>query len=507
MIPTDDRRGSPAPGFAYGSGVAARLRACTRSGPLAGADAAGEAGSLECGSLVRIELRIRGGLIEEARYQAHGCPATLAAASQACEHVNGRPFLEAASLSEERISRDIGLVPEKEYTAGIVVDALHEALTAALASSTCEAATTPAKRGGYPDSDEASVGMLVGMSGGVDSAVTALLMRQAGHRLVGLTLRFWNDPRVADERSCCSPENVRRARRVAHSLGIPHVAVDARDVFYDEVVQYFVAEYAAARTPNPCAKCNSRVRLGLLVDVGRRLGLSAVATGHYARFAGDPPRLLRGVDETKDQSYVLAEVAPEILEHFVFPLGAMRKPHVRRLAVEAGLEGHSAPESQEICFVPDDDHQRFLRERLGDLPGDIVDTSGRARGRHGGTYGYTIGQRKGLGIAAAEPLYVVALDASERRVIVGTAAEGRVGTVRVAGLTWHRDTGSGPYTIQVRSSGLPLPVAGLEISAGYLDARLTQPASGVAPGQTAVVYDGDRVIVAGTIQSTGSWHE
>ena len=497
MAPSNKDREAHTPGLAYGTGVAERLRSCTLSGALSGADAAGEAGSLECGSLVRIELRLRDGIVLEARYQAHGCPATLASASEVCAQVTGVPFLEAASVSEGKVCARLGLVPEKEYTAGIAIDALQEALTAALGGPTGEVF-------GDPASGEAHAGVLVGMSGGVDSAVTALLLKSQGRRVVGITLRFWNDPRVADERSCCSPENVRRARRVAHSLGIPHVAVDARAAFYDDVVRYFVSEYEVGRTPNPCAKCNSRVRLALLLDVAARLGLSAVATGHYARLVGTPPRLARGADKNKDQSYVLAEVAPEILEKLVFPLGERTKPEVRRMAAEAGLEGHSAPESQEICFVPDDDHRRFLQERLGSLRGDIVDTEGRVRGRHEGTYNYTIGQRKGLGIAAAEPLYVVAIDANERRVVVGTAAQGLVGAVCVAALTWHRAYQGGALFIQVRSAGSAIPLARVEMADGSLTAVLGGPASGVAPGQTAVIYEEDRVIVAGTIERTDS---
>jgi tRNA-specific 2-thiouridylase len=498
----DDNHGGQAPGLAYGTGVAQRLRTCTFSGPLERSNACGEAGSLECGSLVRVELRIVGGVIEEARYQAHGCPATLASASQVCARVTGGSFLAAASVSHSSICSDLGLVAEKEYAAGIAVDALHEALTAALGSA----------RGAVGEdfthaaaAANVQPGVLVGMSGGVDSAVAALLLKQQGHRVVGITLTFWNDPGVADERSCCSPENVRRARRVAHALGLPHVSLDARSAFYDEVVQYFISEYAAGRTPNPCAKCNSRVRLGLLADAAHRLGLARVATGHYARLVGNPPRLARGVDDTKDQSYVLAEVAPEILEHFVFPLGEMKKPEVRALAAQAGLEGHSAPESQEICFVPDDDHRRFLRERLGALGGDIVDRTGRVLGRHEGTYHYTIGQRKGLGIAAAEPLYVVALDAPGRRVVAGTAAEGRVGSVKAAGLVWHRELEPGLLAIQVRSAGAPLPVSTFESAGETISVSLLEPASGVAPGQTAVLYEADHVVVAGTIESTERW--
>lgn len=486
-------RGPQSYGLAYGSGVSERLRSCVFAGSLPQPDAVGEAGSLECGSVVRIELQLREGIVTEARYRAHGCPATLASASETCARVSGRSLLEGASLSERDVCAGIGLVAEKEYTAGIALDALHEALTAALSSAGPDPA--PVLLGSED-------GILVGMSGGVDSAVAALLTRAQGHKVVGITLRFWNDPRVADERSCCSPENVRRARRVAHGLGIPHVAIDARDVFYKNVVQYFISEYAAGRTPNPCAKCNSRVRLGLLVNVAERLGLAKVATGHYARLTGTPPRLSRGVDRDKDQSYVLAEVSPEILARFVFPLGEMRKSEVRETAARAGLEGHSAPESQEICFVPDDDHRRFLRERLGERQGDIVDTLGLVRGRHTGTYNYTIGQRKGLGIAAAEPLYVIGLDAGARRVIVGTATEGGITALRVRDLTWHGEPSGAPLAVQVRSAGAALPLESLDVEGGCLTATLAAAASGIAAGQTGVIYEGEQVIVAGTIDGT-----
>jgi tRNA-uridine 2-sulfurtransferase len=490
---TGDAREDISPGLAYGTRVAERLRSCTLSGPLERPDATGEAGSKDCGSLVRIELRIRAGFIDEARYQAHGCPATLASASQVCARVTGKSFLDAAAVAQSEVCHDLGLVTSKEYTAAVAIDALHEALTAALASPGCEV--------GLPSEP----GVVVGMSGGVDSAVAALLLKEQGFRVVGMTMVFWNDPRVADERSCCSPENVGRARRVAHSLGIPHLALDAVAPFYRDVVEYFVSEYASGRTPNPCAKCNSRVRLGMLLEAAHRLGFSHIATGHYARLAGSSPRLARGVDLVKDQSYVLAEVPPGTLEHVLFPLGGMRKPEVRARAARAGLEGHSAPESQEICFVPDDDHRRFLRERLGVLPGDIVDLEGRVLGRHEGTYNFTVGQRKGLRIAAAEPVYVVAVDAVRAAVTVGTAEEARVRTVTAEGLVWHRETSGRPLTVQVRSAGAALPVAFMTAADDQMTALLAEPASGVAPGQTAVVYEGDEVIVAGTITSTQRW--
>jgi tRNA-uridine 2-sulfurtransferase len=495
----DNGRKNAKAGLAYGAHVAERLRSCTWSGPLAGADAAGEAGSISCGSLVRIELRVRGGVIEEARYQAHGCPATLASASQVCAEVMGIPFVSAAALTEQQICSSLGLVASKESTATVALDALHQALGAALSSATLDVAADLENR--YRG------GVLVGMSGGVDSAVAALLLRDQGYPVVGVTLTLWSDPQGGDERSCCSPANVGRARRVAHALGVPHFALDASGAFYRDVVDYFVTEYASGRTPNPCAKCNSRVRLGLLLETACRLGLSNVATGHYARLTGTPPRLTRGADRSKDQSYVLAEVSPAILEHLIFPLGEMRKPEVRALAARAGLEGHSAPESQEICFVADDDHHRFLRERLGDLPGDIVDGEGSVLGQHRGTYNFTVGQRRGLHVAVGDPRYVVAIDAARRLVQVGTALECGVTGLEVEGLVWHRRPGGEPGALQVRSAGAAIPVASMHDAAGALTIALEHPAIGVAPGQTAVLYEADQVVVAGTIASTHSGPE
>lgn len=342
--------------------------------------------------------------------------------------------------------------------------------------------------------------MAVGMSGGVDSAVTALLLREQGFRVVGVTLRLWSDPEVHDERACCSPESAERAKSVAHYLGIPHLVVDSVEEFRGKVVEYFIAEYGRGRTPNPCAKCNSRLRFGLLLSVAHRLGLDSVATGHYARLLGEPAVLARGLDPVKDQSYVLAEVPPQTLGKCLFPLGSMTKPEVRALAAQAGLTERISPESQEICFVPDDDYRSFLRQRMGERPGAIVDMAGKMLGRHTGTYNFTIGQRKGLGIGFHEPLQVVALDAEEALVIVGPPDAGKVGAVELTDITLHQGVPAGPVTVQLRSQGRPL-LARVE---GERRVVLEQPEGGVAPGQTAVVYDQDRVVLAGTIVSTAS---
>ncbi len=485
----------------YSEPIVARLGSGAGVAPLKRVDATGEAGSVDCGALVRIELTLGGGAVQGTRYQAYGCPATIACAGETAARVEGKSFLEAATVSEQAIGEALGLAPGQLTSATLALEALHSALGSAAAS--IEELHPPG-----PSVDEG--GVLVGMSGGVDSAVAAMLLKHQGYRVVGVTLKLWSDPSSTDERTCCSPEAVRRARRTAHGLGIPHLTVDASEAFYREVVSYFVEQYGKGMTPNPCAKCNARVRIGLMLEIAGRLGLSRIATGHYARLGGSPPTLMRGVDRLKDQSYVLAEVSPEMLRQAVFPVGSMTKTEVKAMASEAGLEGHAVPESQEICFVANDDHRRFLCERLGERPGIIVDGEGRPIGRHSGTYNFTIGQRKGLGIASPVPLYVVAVDAERALVVAGHAEECEVRGVVVEGVVRHRLGTTFSGTVQLRSSGQAVPahVGGEEGAPGavlhddQVSIILDEPVCGVAAGQTAVMYDGDVVTLAGTIRST-----
>ena len=345
-------------------------------------------------------------------------------------------------------------------------------------------------------------GVLVGLSGGVDSAVAALVLADRGYRVTGVTLALWSDPMVTRE-AHGPQETVAQGRSVAAELGIPHVTVDAAEAFCSKVVEYFVAEYGRGRTPNPCVKCNSRFRFRLMVEVARSLGLRYVATGHYARVVGDPPSLARGIDRDKDQSYVLAEVAPELLGEVVFPLGSLTKDEVRAIAASAGLQSAEARESQEICFVPDNDHKKFLTSRLGKRPGSIVDVSDRVLGRHEGTYNYTIGQRRGLGLAGEQPAYVISVRPDRGQVVVGSAADAAVGVVTICDVVRHRSLGGGAVTVQLRSAGGSIPAH----MSGETTIVLHEPATGVAPGQTAVVYEEDNVVIAGTIESTARWGE
>jgi len=298
------------------------------------------------------------------------------------------------------------------------------------------------------------------------------------------------------------PEAEERAKATARKIGVPHLIVDAQQEFYEAVVQYFVEEYAAGRTPNPCCKCNARFRLAFMLHLAESLGASKVATGHYARMVGEPLCLARALDLSKDQSYVLAEVDPSILRQCVFPVGSLTKPQVRTMAREAGLESADSAESQEICFIPDNDYRRFLRERIGELPGEIVDTEGRVVGFHRGTYNFTVGQRRGVGIAKGRPLYVVDIDARARRVVVGERSSALVGRIELEDIVWHRSPRQELLKVQVRSTGEAVPA---KLSADGKTILLLEAAVGVAPGQTAVVYENGLVCLAGTICSTSRW--
>lgn len=330
--------------------------------------------------------------------------------------------------------------------------------------------------------------------------MAAMLLKEAGHRVIGVTLGLWSPTQNDMHNPCCSPETVDRAKAVADHLGIPHYAIDQRAEFRDLVVDYFVREYSEGRTPNPCVKCNARVRFGALLDVAAQLGANRIATGHYARLRGTPPRLARGVDSVKDQSYVLAEVRPEQLERCIFPLGPYTKAEVRRMASTAGLEPIVAGESQEICFVPHDDYRAFLRDTLGDRPGVVVDESGRELATHTGTYNFTVGQRKGLGIGGGNAMYVARVDAESGQVVVASAPDTATEAVFYSCEVLHRRRPRKRVLAQIRS--MAWPVEG-RLAAG--EAFVPDvPVSGVAPGQTIAVYDGDDVVLGATITAAGS---
>ncbi|MDG5771203.1 tRNA 2-thiouridine(34) synthase MnmA [Mycolicibacterium fortuitum] len=351
--------------------------------------------------------------------------------------------------------------------------------------------------------------VLVAMSGGVDSSVAAARMVDAGHDVVGVHMALSSAPGTlrTGSRGCCSKEDASDARRVADILDIPFYVWDFADRFKDDVIDDFVESYARGETPNPCVRCNERIKFSALAARALALGFDAVATGHYARLADG--RLRRAVDADKDQSYVLGVLTAEQLAHAIFPIGDTPKPQIRAEAAERGLAVAKKPDSHDICFIPSGDTQAFLGARIGIRPGAVLDSDGTVLAEHEGVHGFTIGQRKGLGIAGpgadGRPRYVTAIDAE-----TGTVRVGPVEDLEVRELFGDRPVFTcgipfdGPVEcqIQVRAHG-GITDAVAELRDGRLVVSLRTPLRGVAPGQTMVLYrpdaEGDEVIASATI--------
>lgn len=358
--------------------------------------------------------------------------------------------------------------------------------------------------------------MLVGMSGGVDSSAAAALLLEQGFDVVGVTLKLWPQDCVnRAEDKCCGPQAVMDARSVSASLGIPYYLIDESAEFQKRVIGYFADEYRAGRTPNPCVMCNQHLKFGTLLDRARQLGCDLVATGHFARVERTPEGrtlLLRGRDPRKDQSYFLFSLRQHQLARVLFPLGEKTKSDTREVARECGLRTADKEESMEICFVPDNDYGRFLEQsRLVERhAGEIVDTGGRVLGRHDGIEFFTIGQRKGLGISSAEPLYVLELDPASNRVVVGDESQLNRSTFTVDHcnwIPWDSPPASFEATAKIRYNH---PGATGTVEPGPGDTarvRLNAPARAVTPGQACVFYDGDRVLGGGWIRREPAAHQ
>jgi len=476
----------------------------------------GAAGGTPCGDLVRISIALERGLegvIADAGFDASGCGAAIACGSAAVELVRGAPLLAAARIGAAEIAEHLGgLSPAKQHAPELAADALHRALGAAARTRARLAA------------DDERV--LVAMSGGVDSAVAAILLAREAQDVVAVTLELWGDAENDGERSCCSAHAVRSARALAHRLGFPHLSIDLRAEFRAAVVEPWLDAHSSGLTPYPCARCNGAVRIHELLALRERLGAHALATGHYARVrdaadgdcgAGDRGRALLALaaDERKDQTYALAALRPDAIARMRFPLGALTKARVREIAAHAQLAVARKPDSQDLCFLAGTDRARFLERhaRVSPAPGPIVGLSGARLGEHAGHQLFTIGQRHGLRLGGGPPQFVLETDARSNTVVVGPRERLLTRSLQLEDVRLHRPPAL-VDAVKVRSRGARVPCS-LAVAA---DARTAQDCSGAdavdrvsvelheaiertAPGQLACLYRGELLLGHGTIAS------
>lgn len=469
------------------------LRDKTRFAPAADGAFTGAAGGAACGDLARVSIALCEGRIASVAVDAEGCGATRAATAAVAEMVDGESVLEAARIGTDEVDEAVGgLTPAKRHAAQLAADALHRALAGAAASTQTLARAREGR-------------VLIAMSGGVDSAVAALLERERGAEVLAVTLKLWADPETDGAKACCSPEAVLGARAVAHSLGIPHLTLDLEEEFRRRVVGAFLAGYGAGATPNPCIVCNGEVRIAAMVDLAERLGADRLVTGHYARIVEDDdgPLLAAAADRNKDQSYMLAALPPEMLSRLRFPLTGLTKPEVREIAARHGLSIAKKPESQDLCFLAGQGKERFLRRHggLGEREGEVVDRAGRTLGRHRGHHNFTVGQRRGIGVSAPEPLYVLATDAGANTVTVGTRRELTTRRVRIQNAVLHREGGR-VDAVKLRYRATPIPASLSAAASGRhaeLEVALEEAFDAASPGQAAVLLCGEAIVGHGTI--------
>ena len=346
------------------------------------------------------------------------------------------------------------------------------------------------------------------MSGGVDSSVAAALLKEQGYDVIGMMLRLWSEPGKEESNRCCTPDSMAQARRVAAKLDIPFYVIDAKDVFHDTVVQYFLDGYARGETPNPCLICNRQIRWTFLLDHALALGADYMATGHYVRIKRNENgnrELLRAVDRSKDQSYVLHVLGQEKLKHALFPVGDYTKPEIRQIAEKYGLSSATRKDSQDLCFLAGEDYRNFLKRNAAEMlqEGEIVSLDGRVLGRHNGLANYTIGQRKGLGVASSVPLYVITKQAVRNTLVVGTLEELGLRDLTARDVNWV--SGEAPHEsfraeVKIRYTAKEAEAVVTPINnGGQVQVQFDAPQRDITAGQAAVFYHDDVLIGGGII--------
>jgi len=345
----------------------------------------------------------------------------------------------------------------------------------------------------------------VAMSGGVDSSLAAALLKETGYDVIGITMQIWPSDEQTRFGGCCGLEAIEDAKKVTYQLGIPHYVVNFRDIFVQKVIADFCLEYSLGRTPNPCIRCNQYIKFDTLLKKAKELDCSFIATGHYARIEQSPDGylLLKAVDQAKDQSYFLYTLGQSELQYLLLPIGNLHKTEVRRLAAELELPTATKHESQDICFIPDNDYRSFIARHVPLESGDIVDTNSKVLGRHSGLAQYTVGQRQGLGLASSQRLYVIRLDTASNRLIVGNKGQLFNNRLLASKLSWVSGEAPGEAAdiaakIRYRS---PEVIAKLHLDDGIAEVNFQQPQWAIAPGQAIVFYQGDIVLGGGVIET------
>ena len=354
--------------------------------------------------------------------------------------------------------------------------------------------------------------VVVAMSGGVDSSVVALLLKEEGYDVIGVTMRLFTseeeDGVTSSNKGCCSLEDVDDARRVCQVIGVPHYLMNFEREFQAHVIDYFCQEYARGRTPHPCLACNDRIKFHFLLQRAMALDADYVATGHYARLRHQDGywHLLKGIDPSKDQSYVLHTLRQQEMERILLPAGWYTKTEIRDIALRAGLPVAGKPDSQDICFIPQGDYRSFLAERLAPQPGEIVDSRGSVLGHHQGIERFTVGQRRGLGIASGTPLFVLGVHAQQRRVIVGTADELLQDTLWASRVSYPAGAPQGPVEVEakIRYKASEMP-ATLYPRGDEAVIRFHQPQRAITPGQAVAFYVGEELLGGGIIEGASAF--